>query len=411
MADFPIIGPEDDIVKMEIVGAGVTLDRWVEYSFNNNFLVPTDAFSFTVAGDQINKLNRSVIVPGANVRCKVNGSIQIDARIDSVTYRVSRSGGVSMVISGRDKIAALVDSGIDPLLRFNPKMTLLQFLAEVFGPFGYGEANFEIQNDDNVGIMAKNVYGVKTRKSDVSKKSAGKPLASYQLHQCRPYPNEGAFAFATRICQREGLWLWLQADGKKIVVSKPRYDQSPVYSLERQFNGVNNILSGDVSYDVGEQPSIIIADGFSGGNEFGMSRMRAYVENPMLEVDNSAALKKYAQAGMEKVIIPFFGKKIPLPTAKPMFLHDDEAKTPVQLHNYVLREMSLRLRRGLSIHFTVKGHHQKGTNWAVDTICHVTDEVSGLDEDLWILARTFRKSRSGGTTTDLEMIRPHSLTF
>jgi prophage tail gpP-like protein len=417
MSVLPIGLPGDDVVEMQVVDSGVKLNRWKEYSFTSNFLIPTDAFSFTVVGDEINTINRTALVPGANVRCTVNGAVQVDARIDSITYRVNRSGGTEMVIQGRDKIAALIDSGIDPLLKFNAGMNLLQFLTAVFSPFGFNENSFVIDNSDNVAIMSKNVKGVKTRQQNVGGKGGGKPLLSYNIHQLRPYPNEGAFEFATRVTQRLGLWLWLTADGKNIVAGKPNYDQPAVFSLRREFNGFNNILSGDVTYDVGEQPSVIIADGFSGGYEFGRARMRAYVENPFLDVDNTAVLKKYAKAGMVKQVIPFFGNKIKLPNAKPMFLHDDEAKTQEQLNGFVLREMSLRLRRGLDVHVVVKGHSQVSqvdavpTIWTVDKTVNFNDEVSGVNEDMYILARTFKKSRQGGTTTELQLIRKNSLTF
>lgn len=409
--------PEDDVVELEVVGSGVKLNRWKEYSFTSNFLIPTDAFSFTVVGDEINTVNRTALIPGANIRCTVNGAIQVDALIDSISYRVNRQGGTEMTIKGRDKIAALIDSGIDPLLKFNAGMNLSQFLTAVFSPFGFNESSFIIDNSDNVAIMSKNVKGVKTRQANIGSRGGGKPLKSYDIHQLRPYPNEGAFEFATRVTQRLGLWLWLTADGKSIVAGKPNYDQTAVFSLTRQFNGVNNILNGDVTLDVSEQPSIIVADGFSGGYEFGRARMRAYVENPFLDVDNSETLKKYAKSGMVKQVIPFFGTKIKLPNAKPIFLHDDEAKTQEQLNGFVLREMSLRLRRGLDVQVTVKGHSQKSqtdgvdTIWAVDRTVNFNDEVSGVNEDLYILARTFLKSRSGGTTTNLSLIRKFSLTF
>jgi hypothetical protein len=41
----------------------------------------------------------------------------------------------------------------------------------------------------------------------------------------------------------------------------------------------------------------------------------------------------------------------------------------------------------------------------------VHDEVAGVDEILWVLGRTFHKSRSGGTSTSLELIRLDSLAY
>jgi len=49
------------------------------------------------------------------------------------------------------------------------------------------------------------------------------------------------------------------------------------------------------------------------------------------------------------------------------------------------------------------------TPWAVDTMVDVQDDVGGVYEPLYVLSRTFHKSRSGGTKTDLELIRRYSL--
>jgi prophage tail gpP-like protein len=78
--------------------------------------------------------------------------------------------------------------------------------------------------------------------------------------------------------------------------------------------------------------------------------------------------------------------------------------------------MSLRVRRYLSVTYTLEGHGQRlndGTfvPYAVDSIVRVIDEPGGLNALLWVIGRTFEKSRSGGTTTRLELIIPGSLQF
>ena len=102
------------------------------------------------------------------------------------------------------------------------------------------------------------------------------------------------------------------------------------------------------------------------------------------------------------------------PTFRVMYLHDDESKTQDELNNFVYRQMALQMQHGLRAHYTVYGHGQifgdgGFTPWAVNTVVDVNDEVGGIAEPMWVLSRTFNKSRRSGTTTDLELIRLYSL--
>lgn len=102
--------------------------------------------------------------------------------------------------------------------------------------------------------------------------------------------------------------------------------------------------------------------------------------------------------------------------ARALYLQDDTANTLDRLKYFALRELALRQRKAFTAHYTVEGH--TGTDadgneaiWQVDTMVDVQDEITGLFEPLYVLGRTFRKSRSGGTVTDLQLIKPNSMVF
>jgi len=77
----------------------------------------------------------------------------------------------------------------------------------------------------------------------------------------------------------------------------------------------------------------------------------------------------------------------------------------------VKREMSLLMHRSLVAHYTVVGHLQDDVAWTVDTVVDVDDDIAGLKERMYVLARTFHKSRQSGTTTDLELVRLGTVQF
>ncbi len=396
--------PEKDVVVVRLIDTPkAVIDTWLDYRVDSNFMTPTDGWSMTVAVEGLAKNVRDGLVPGAELQLTVNGKTQLSGYINQITRDASRDRGVTLNLQGCDKLGPVVDSCADPTVQFKASQTLLDVLERVLGPYGF--YSFKIDNDENTSVLSGTSQGTKTSKK-------GKPLKSVVLHQLRPHANEGAFAFAARIAQRHGLWIWLAANGKDVIVGTPTYAKRALYSLRRTSTGPNNILDGSVTQNLGEQPSIIVADGFSGGSEFGHGRIRALVENPALDVNNSAIVAKWKAQGATNVVIPYAGPKMKSKTARPLYLHDDDSKTQEQLDNFVRREMSLRLRHSLSARYTVYGHtSEKGAIWSVDTMVNVNDQVGHLNEPLWILGRTFAKSRSGGSTTELELIRPHTLTF
>ena len=409
--------PEKEIVRLRLPQGQVDLTNWTHYSFNSNFLTPTDAFSFTIGAERIDDKTKAALTVGARAALYINGNVQADGYIDAITIAASSDSGTEFTIEGRDRLSRAVDSCADPRKTYKAAQTILQVLQDIFGPFGWlSEDSFALDNADNVGIMAGHTRGEKSSKS---KKHFGEIIKSVKIHQLRPHNGEGAFAFASRLTQRHGLWIWCSADGEQLVISKPDFDQDPLYKLRRRRGFETNVLSGSVKFDGSSQPSVVIADGFSGGGEFGKSRMVAYAVNPYFGVDNDgfvlpevlAAVKPYPDAQQITLTTQPFPRRTPEETARPLFMHDDESHTPEQLANFVRREMSTLMHRSLVAHYTVVGHTQDGAVWSVDTVVDVDDEVAGLKERMYVLGRTFAKSRQGGTTTSLELVRLNSIQF
>jgi len=425
--------PRDQVV-MSLPERGLQLGHWTQYRFNSNFLTPTDGWSFTLAENLLSGSERRELRPGVRVTLSIDDHIQGDGYIDQVTISNARGSGTEITIEGRDRLAQAVDSSVDPRTKFTPNMTLSQFLAAVFKPFGWGDGRMQVNsNEENRNVLSGLRKGVpvneRGRRQPGAMAGGGrrrgggrgggrrrhKQPSAFQVHLLKPYPNEGAFAFAARVAQRAGLWIWLSADAEELIVSEPDFDQEPRYVLRRHVEdpeALNNVVSGTVSQDMTDQPTIIIADGASGGGGFGHSKVRRYMENPVIRCDHTEILKAYPDAVRVDPDTTFPDElKLTMKRPRPLFLHDEESKKPEMLDNYVRREMSLRMRKALECHYDVAGHSENGNIWAVDTMVEVDDEIGGVHEDLWILGRTFAKNRGSGTTTTLELIRPGTLEF
>lgn len=413
--------PDKQLVRLRVMDEHVDLTRWTSYTFASNFLTPADGWSCTIGDGSLSERERNALTPGATVRLYVDQHPLAEGYIDSVSIEADRSGGIQYTVEGRDRLALAVDAIADPQLQFKKGATLAEVLRELFTPFGWvADDHFVIDNDANRNAKTGGIRGIPMTKG--GKKKGPKPLKDFVLHQLKPHNHEGVFAFASRITQRFGLWIWCSADGDTLIVSKPDFDQEPTYQLRRTL-GDTNVLSGSVKFDMTDQPSVLIADGFSGGGEFGKSRIKSFCVNPYFGVDEDGfvldditqLLKKYPDAEQVTMTVqPYKRRRIGAPI-RPMFLHDDESKTQEQLNNFVRREMSLLLRKSMTAHYTVEGHGQLLNNifipWDLDTVVEVHDDVAGVHERMYVVGRTFEKSRQGGTHTRLELVRLNSIQF
>ncbi len=412
--------PDKEQVVLRVMDAQVTLSNWTHYSFNSHFLTPADAFSFEVGDHQMDERTKEALTLGARVRLTVNGVIMVDGHIDSVEVKGDRGSGVVYTVQGRDRLGLVVDSIADPTKQFKEGQSLADAMQDIFGPFGWlGPDSFVIDASASRDLKTGATRGTK---ASHGKKTFGRPLKNVVLHQLKPHNHEGVFAFAKRICDRFGMMIWTSPDGEQLIIGKPDFNQDPLYQLRRTANGDTNILAGAVHRSMGDQPTIIIADGFSGVPEFGKGRIKSICVNPYFGVDKDGFLLEDVAKLLEKypnvtpitlVTQPFHRREINLPL-RPMYLHDDESKTQLQLDNFVRREMSLLMRKSMTCHYQVEGHGQINDEgefvaWATDTVVDVQDDLGDVHERMYVLSCTYYKSRSGGTHTDLELVRLNSI--
>jgi prophage tail gpP-like protein len=406
--------PEKEQITLRLMEAGVELKNWISYKFIDHFLNPSDSWSFKIGDPLIDDTTANALVPGNSIQLSINGTVQSTGIIDSVERKATRTGGLEWNIAGRDKLGQANDSNADPTLQIKPQQTALDLLKMYLGPFGWpNDSDYVIDNADNRAVMTNQKRGIKLTKKK------GRPVKSVVLHQLKPYPKEGCFEFVARILQRQGLWVWPTADGSQIVVGTPDFEQDPICRIIRQKGGFNNILDGTVRFDATDQPNIIIAEGSGGGGEWGHSRLRTIMANPTTFYRGAELYAPVFAKFKDAKYLPSkhsFYTVMYTPTVRILYLHDDESHTQQELDNFVYREMALRTRKSLTVHYTMEGHGQllpdgSFVPWTVDTVVDVQDDVGGVHEPMWVLSRTLNKSRGSGTTTDLEMIRLYSLEF
>jgi prophage tail gpP-like protein len=362
-------------------------------------LTASDSWSFTLSQDTLSQIDLTAIVPRTRVQISINDVVQSQGILDDVRVKSDRSGGTVVTLAGRNWISPAIDSHCDPNLRLKESQTLLDALQAILGPFGV--TVFAADNTANRNAITGRVYGVKTTKT-------GKPIKSYVNHELKPYQQEGAWQFAERVAQKHGLCLWAANDGQTVIVGKPDYEQEARYQIRHLTSdpSQNNVIESDVTISGQDQPTVILACGPGSGGDFANSTLRSAIVNPIIQADYGAIVAAYPSVKFVPVpaeIIPF--EPMTDPGARPLFVYDAESNDQNELDNFVLRELSMLVRKSLTAHYTIMGHQLAGQNVAVDTIVDVEDDRSGLHMPLWIISRSFRKSANAGTTTTIEAIR------
>src|SRR5579859_4660670 len=260
-------------------GPGIDYDHFLGYEYGEDFLTPSDTWSFSLDQDELSDTDVGALVPGARVEVSIDGNPQSVGFIRKVRSKGTKDSGSVLMVEGRDWLSPVVDGHIDPSVHFNEGMNLGQLMQTVFSPFN---VTVQFVTDDTADLNAKTgrVYGTPTSKRGV-------PLKQFVLHQLKPYPQEGAFQFAARVAQRFGVWIWPLADGKTVMVGKPNFDAPARYAIHHKVDETrdqNNVIDWDVQASDEEQPSIIFGSAVGGGGEFAHGTLRAVIVNPLVQV-------------------------------------------------------------------------------------------------------------------------------
>lgn len=428
---------------------GVRVDAWSEYRFSSDIFTPADAWTLTLGigssksselAENVEYLRRSLPIGG---ECKIyvaHGKNKALQHIGVVDRReiMGNSEGTSFRISGRDQAAYLVDNAVSPTVYENTAV-FLRIAQELCAPFGIavkadalslrniltGKASTASIGASLVNEAAK-VAGVSPQKfskklldavesqailiADAQSEANGgiatiSPLASakarhanglsplqvYQLKvtEAAAQAGETIWSFLDRHARRLGILMRMSPQGALVLYGLD-YGQAPKYKLVRRIDqqtigsgfasialSENNVLSGGELYDVENAYSEVTVYGH--GRSHLIDAARARVSATAVDTNS---------------VVPY---------AKKQIIHDNSIKTADEAERRAKRELAKSLQSARTYQYTVRGHGMSGSIFATDTVCHVTDELVGIDEPLYITSREFTRDLLNGPMTTLQM--------
>lgn len=393
---------------------GMQLQRWKSYDINADFLTPTDGWSFTFGSEKEWLKVKDLLEPDKKVQILIDGVVQCTGWIDRVEATSSTDSGVEVNVQGRDFLKPLVKSSIHQDLPYKQK-TLIQLVEQVFTtyypntPVAYvydNAANRKLQTGASSAGSIRTFYkaiqmGSKSGAGpqadpagqyikfeefvppDPATDAARKALLQKELSIVKPQQSETAFGFLERNLRRFGLWIWATADGQ-VCISGPCYNQKPSYLIrKRARDQYPHVKRSTWKYDRTSVPSVIFVRGNS--NISGKDRLgtKGFAIDPGWHL------------------------------FAPKYLKHDHANTNEACRNYALQEMSKARENERVYSCTVVGHRNpySGAIYSLDTVARIEDDYLGVHESMYLTSRTFHKSVSGGTTTDLEFVSLGAIQF
>jgi prophage tail gpP-like protein len=349
-----------DTVALQIDGQRI--ERFLEYTIESDIYTADDAFSLELANPEVE------IKRGQKCELYVNDQLELTGIIDKVSRKYGKAG-LTLRVEGRDLMGLLVDSYCEQFVTVQGmKLSALAELLLKTVPF---------INRKRI-IYQENIVG----KLKGKKKATDQPLIGYldtpqKLSQIEP--GMTVFEVLRNYAASRGLMFFLLPDGT-FVFGRPKAKGEPAYSLTCTKSGEgNNVLEGEEVDDISKRYSKITVIGQQQGQEdFGMD-----------------ATQTHTKATAEDKEFPFY---------KPFVAKDNNDSQSPALHARFLKEQ--QRHQGYQLRYQVQGHSQNNSNWQINELCQVRDEVLGIDGVFLIYGRTIERSRQRGTITSLKLGPP-----
>lgn len=336
---------QDESVRLSI--GGLAHEEWDGWSVESDLLTASDGFELELYTKDAVRLPK-VLAEGAPCTLTLGRDRVLTGQVDEFEHDISRQG-IAMRITGRDRAAALVDCSA-PFVSMR-EASLAEIIDQVVKPLGI----------DQVEIRAANA---KTRR------------------RIQIEPGQSAWEALLQVAEANGLWPWVEPDGR-LIVGGPDYNAAPVGTLVLREDGVgNNVQRMSVRRSIANRYSQITVLGQHGQyDNDGLDSKRAHLHSVIQD-------ETLARRGIfrPKVIIDSASENQDMATTRARKLLADS-----------------RLE-GFEIRAVVMGHRaDSGVVWSPGQRVVVRSEPHGLDATYFLMSRTLRLTRGEGAITELRL--------
>lgn len=397
-----------DEIKVELQIGTLVFSNWLSYSIDNDMLIPSGAFTFTVGQSKIIKpLFLKEIDVGMTCTLRIAGTKQMTGIIDSIhSVHDEDTDKTAITIEGRDFAGQLVDCSVakyDPTLSPYPFttindlnisledaiLTILQYFDCYKSPYlrvGWDKDRLASQLLSSISPQAANIQTQSTTDGVLAKI----PINQFGY---AANPSETAWDFLDRFVKQAGLIMWQSPDGF-LVLTVPQYNQQSSYKIYNYLPQTKNNKSLGISTGNPNKNNIKSWDVFKGVHE----RFTNY-----LVLSSSTEQTNISPTATPPTRQAFIGYATDdeVRNNRTMIIEDDSCISQALADRRALYEMSHRKVKGFQIKYMVRGHANNGYLWQVDTLTDIADDYHGLNSSYYLTQRKFTGDRMKGQNTYL----------
>ena len=334
--------------KISLQISGKRIENFLSYRVNSNLFEVADSFSLSLANPHI------TIAEGARCKLYVNDRLELNGIADRISERYDKSTR-SLTVDGRDLTGLLVDSYAEDFTG-KKNESLKALTRRLLAPIPFINRSAIIFGK---GSKDRAVPLTKTEDFEFTETS----------------PAETVFEKLKQYALARGMLFFSLPNGT-LVFGEPLTSGRAKFLLMCRKNGAdNNIIEAERVRDISQRYSKVTVTGQRQGTD---------------------ALTPEAinvSAGVVDRTFPFY---------KPFVAGTEhDGQSPKQYAGSLLERQQFE---GFSLRYKTYGHSQNGKNFQVNSVCHVSDEIYGIEEDFLIYARTFEMSKQG-VFTNLRLSR------
>lgn len=362
---------------------GEVISQWESLELHDDFTDPLGRMAFTARPKREDVASyRERLAKGELVTVLVNGALQGAQIIQSRRMKVDKAG-VTFAIECHTPLVTAYQAHVDPSLSFKSKndAPASDVVLRALSPFGFTE------------ILADTAASRNARSGKpIGTKAAPLDVAALKINEAAAQDGEKAYSFCARIFTRMGVALRCAPDGR-LLLQAPDYNQEPAYTVSQTFGDVgpgDRFLDGlDIEDTNDDQFSSCTVSGLAPDK-----RGKTRTARPQVEVAQSLDAGGI-RAPYSSTVAPY----------KPLILKDKSARDSKRCENVATLAMGLRAGKAYCVTGEVDGFiSSTGRVWTIDTMARVVVEADGVDENMYLVARTLMQSRERGQTTRLRFI-------
>lgn len=362
---------------------GAEITSFLSFELTERFLDPLDRFRCVLAPtrehrkDYLERLQK-----GELISLLVDEKPQAAMYIQSCNRKIDVEGGHIIHVDAISPLVLLFESTVNPGQAskiLEADAPVLNFVLSLVEPFGFTE----VYDQNDVAALKS--------KTGVNPKSTATAAANARQAKSSADSNETVYEFINRVLKRLGCILRCDPSTAALYITAPHYDGSPLYTVKQATSG-----SGPVG------------DRFFGTVEIRDTNADQYsfcevIGESVDEIGERRANIPRARATTADINSrrPPFRASGPFPY-KPCFYKDKNVGSRQRAVSMAKHTLGKRAEDAFSISGTVHGLvNRNGIPWTVDTLGRVFIEAEGIDETMWLSARTMHQAVGGGQYTSM----------